>query len=100
MPTQTVVFTPPIEISTEEALSHISTYLTSEVLTFLSESTDNGGRSSITSVDNNTHTVTTTWTDESASQYVTLMTDVSASAKASLISDGWTISFTPETADL
>jgi hypothetical protein len=44
--------------------------------------------------------VTTTWTDESASQYVTLMADVSASAKASLISDGWTISFSPETADL
>ena len=100
MPQQTVVFTPSTEISTDEALAHISTYLTSDVLTFLSESTSNGNRSSVASVDNNTHTVTTTWTDESASQYVTLMADVSASAKESLISDGWTISFSPETADL
>lgn len=97
MPQQTVVFTPNVEMTTPEALSHISTYLSSEVLTFLSTTT---GRSSATSVENNTHTVITNWTDEAAAEYVALMADVSASAKSSLASDGWSITFTPETADL
>ena len=100
MPTQTVTFTPPTGITTDEALSHIASYLPSNVLSFLNEQTTNGGRTTTTSVDSGTHTIVTNWTDEAASQYTTLMANVSASAKASLISDGWTISFTPETADL
>lgn len=97
---QTVVFTPPTDMTTDEALMHISGYLPDNILTFLSEQNSNGGRTTTSSVDSGTHTVVTQWSEEAASQYTTLMADVSASAKASLISDGWTISFTPETADL
>lgn len=100
MPTQTVVFTPPTDIATDNAIAHIAGYLPNNVLSFLNEQTKNGGRITTTSVDSGTHTIVTHWSDEAASQYTTLMADVSASVKESLSTDGWTISFSPETADL
>jgi hypothetical protein len=97
---QTVTFTPPTDITTEEALMHISGYLPDNVLAFLNEQTTNGGRTTSASVDSGTHTIVTQWSDEAASQYTTLMASVSDGVKFQLVADGWDISFSPETADL
>jgi hypothetical protein len=97
---QTVTFTPPTDMSTDEALTHISGYLPDNVLTFLNEQTTNGGRTTSASIDSGTHTIVTQWSDEAASQYTTLMASVSDGVKFQLVADGWDISFSPETADL
>ena len=97
---QTVTFTPPTEMTTDNAIAHIAGYLPDNVLSFLNEQTLNGGRTTTTSIESGTHTIVTQWSDEAATQYTTLMASVSASVKSSLSTDGWTISFSPETADL
>lgn len=100
MKTQTVVMTPNTELTAKQALGHIAFLLPANVLYYLNVSMDNGDRSTQISTSGNTHTVTTTWQDSAAENYKALMDGVSEVVKAQLISEGWEISFTPETADL
>ena len=100
MKTQTVVMTPNAELTAKQALEHIAFLLPAEVLYHLSVSMDIGDRSTEISTNGNTHTVTTTWQDSAAEEYKIMMDGVSEVVKAQLISEGWAITFTPETADL
>ena len=100
MPTQTVTFTPPASMTQQAAMSYIKNLLPENVQVFLSMSMENGNWSRTIAEDNGTFTVTNTFTQDAADSYRTLMADVSPTVKSQLATDGWTISFSPETADL
>jgi len=100
MPTQVVTFTPNTSLSQTEAMGYIASLLPMNVLTFLNDSDVDGGRTTSVAQANGTFTVTNEWTDAAANTYTHLMADVSAGVKTQLATDGWTISFNPETADL
>lgn len=100
MPSQTVVFTPSTTMTQSEAMLHIRNLLPIEVTSFLDSAANNGSRSTTITESNGTFTVTNTFTDIAATQYKNLMANVSEGVKTQLANDGWTIAFTPETADL
>jgi hypothetical protein len=100
MKTQTVVFTPPTSMTANEALSNIGARLPSDVINHMNITSGFGQRATSITNDGNTYTVVTEWDDEAAATYKDLMASVSSGVKADLISEGWTITFTPETADL
>lgn len=100
MPTQTVTFTPASVMTEQGAMSHIGDLLPMNVRTFLNASMTNGSWARTITENNGTFTVTNTFTQDAANQYRSLMADVSPSVKSQLAADGWTISFSPETADL
>lgn len=100
MPTQTVVFTPNTSITQEAAMGYIASLLPDNVITFLNDSDASGARTTTVTEDAGTFTVTNTFTDAAALEYSTLMDGVSAGVKSQLATDGWSITFTPETADL
>ena len=100
MPTQVVTFTPASTMTEADAVAHIRNLLPDSVTSFLSTQMGNGNWSRTISESNGTFTITNTFTDAAALEYTTLMADVSAGVKSQLATDGWTISFNPETADL
>lgn len=100
MPTQTVTFTPAGSMTQQEAMMHIRNLLPESVTSFLDIQVGMGGWSRTISESDGTYTITNTFTQSVADEYRTLMADVSAGVKTSLTNDGWTISFSPETADL
>ena len=100
MPTQTVTFTPANTMTQEEAITHIRGLLPESVTSFLDIQMGMGGWSRTISESGGTYTITNTFTQTAADEYRTLMADVSAGVKSQLATDGWTISFNPETADL
>lgn len=100
MPTQTVTFTPASTMTQSEAMLHIRGLLPSTVIDFLDGAMAQGNWSRTIAESGGTYTVTNTFTDAAAAEYRTLMADVSAGVKTSLTNSGWTISFSPETADL
>lgn len=100
MISQQVVFTPNTELTAREALQYISSLLPLEVTYYLDVCLENGNRSTVISSDGNTHTVVTEWNDAAVEEYQIMMADVSEGVKAQLRSEGWSITFTPETADL
>lgn len=99
--TQTVVMTPNVSMTTTEVLAHIANLMPSGVISHLTTASSDGHRTTSVSVDGNVHTITTTWSDDASMQtYKNLMSTVSDGVKTQLTTDGWTYSFTPETADL
>ena len=100
MPTQVVTFTPNTSLTQTEAMGYIASLLPMNVLTFLNDADVDGGRVTTVAESGGTFTVTNTWTAEAANTYLHLMADVSPGVKTQLATDGWTISFNPETADL
>lgn len=100
MITQTTVFTPGSSMSITEALARIADLLPAEVINFLAQSAANGARNTSTTESNGTFTMVTEWSEDAAQEYKTLMSTVSDGVTAQLQSEGWTITFTPETADL
>lgn len=100
MKTQTVTFTPSSTMNQEEALGHIRALLPDDVNFFLRFSMINGDWSREISETNGTYTIVNTFTDEAATEYRDLMAGVSEAVKSQLATDGWSITFTPETADL
>lgn len=99
--TQTVTLTPPTPMTPVECLTYIKSRLTTVVRDHLAEAESRGSRTSSVSEDNGTTTVTTTWTnDDDMETYKTLMSSVTPTVKSQLTADGWTFSFSPETADL
>lgn len=100
MPTQTVTFTPANSLSESSSMLHIRSLLPSNVVSFLDQELSAGNITRLVEENNGTFTVTNTFTDAAALEYKTLMNGVSENIKTSLANDGWTISFSPETADL
>lgn len=100
MPTQTVTFTPANSLGESSSMLHIRSLLPSDVVSFLDQELSAGNITRLVEENNGTFTVTNTFTDAAASEYKTLMNGVSEHVKTSLANDGWTISFSPETADL
>lgn len=100
MKTQIVTFTPPSAMTEGAALEHIGSLLPSDVVVFLGLNQQHGNWSRTITESNGTFTITNTFTDEVAAEYTSLMAGVSEGVKSQLTSDGWTISFNPETADL
>lgn len=101
MPTQTVTITPPTEMTFEDVRDHIGELLPDNVHDHVDDATDNGGRV-VTSatVNSGVVTIVTDWSDSAAQTYKDLMADVTPTVVQQLESDGWTIAFNPETADL
>lgn len=101
MKTQVVTMTPPTSMQDYEARDYIAALLPSEVQLFLEQAQDAGDREFQLRVRDNSIEMTTIWmSDEALEQYKTLMADVSTTVKAQLVTDGWTFSFEPETADI
>ena len=100
MKTQTVVFTPPTSMTASEALSNIGARLPDDVRNHMNITASFGQRTTSVTNDGNTYTIVTEWDDTAAATYKDLMASVSGGVKSDLISEGWAITFTPETADL
>ena len=84
-----------------EALNYIKGLLPLNVIGFLEAADQDGGRS-VESIDvvDDAIVITTNWEDSAAQEYKELMAGVSEGIKTQLISEGWEITFSPETADL
>jgi len=97
---QVVVITPDAAKTVTEVLGYIRSLLPYEVTEYLDICSDNGTRSTVVADENNTFTVTTEWHDDAVAQYKTLMADVSPIAAQTVTDAGWSMVFTPLTADL
>ena len=100
MPTQVVTFTPSSTMTESEAIMHVRALLPESVTSFLATQMGSGGWTRTVAESNGTFTITNTFTDAAALEYQTLMASVTPGVKSQLATDGWTISFNPETADL
>jgi hypothetical protein len=102
MPTQTVTITPPRDMEAQAVMDHIGDLMPSEVALWLTTAGDSGARN--TSITKNMVTgevtFTTEWTDEAAAHYKSLMAGVSDGVVAQAADHGYTLVFSPETADL
>lgn len=104
MITQVVTLTPSESSGISSyvgAFDYIRTLLPGSVIGFLEAVSLSGDREieSVNVVDG-AYVITTNWEDSAAQEYKELMAGVSETIKAQLISEGWEITFSPETADL
>ena len=97
---QTVKFKPEEKLSSKEAVARVRRFLYPEIQDFLDNSEIEGKR--ITSIEKtlDEFVLTTQWDESIIDDYKALMNDVSEEVKEKLRSEGWTITFNPETADL
>lgn len=100
MVTQTVTFTPPAGTDGATAVNAIRNLLPTPVIDFLNASDVAGTRTSTLTESSGTFTMTTQWDTSIIAEYKGMMANVSQGVKDSLAGQGWTISFSPETADL
>ena len=97
---QVVVITPDTTQSTAEVLGFVRTTLPDAVLEYLDSCFSAGTRNTSVVVEDNVFTITTQWHDDAVAQYKTLMADVSPVAAQTVADAGWSMAFTPLTADL
>lgn len=97
---QVVVITPDTTQSAAEVLGFIRTTLPNDVIDYLDSCADASTRTTSVAAEDNVFTITTQWHDDAVAQYKTLMADVSPIAAQTVADAGWSMVFTPLTADL
>ena len=103
MPTQTVTVTPPAlmpDATRAQVMGYVRELLPTAVTDFLATAEAEGTRTTEVSVADGVYTIQNTFSAAAAAEYKTLMADVSQTVKDTMTSNGWTITFSPETADL
>lgn len=97
---QVVVITPDTTQSAAEVLGFIRSTLSNDAIEYLDSCYDAGTRTTTVAAEDNVFTITTQWHDDAVAQYKTLMADVSPVAAQTVADAGWSMVFTPLTADL